>query len=129
MLKLEQINIVEENVVIAEILEPIVYTHIGSVVKTDDIISREKERVPYLLAKIVKVGPTTQYIAADKTDSKVKKEVVYKVDDIIMIPRSAMNPITFPIEGYDTPKLANIATWSIFAKIEEEVLDTSHKLE
>ena len=114
MLKLEQINITESDALIAEILEPVVYTHVGSVLKTDDIISREKDRTPYLLARVVK---ETKKGALSVLSPP---QVLYKVNDIIMIPRSALNPITFPIEGYDSPKLSVINIYSIFAKIEEE---------
>jgi len=118
MLKLEQINITEPNVLIAEILEPIVYTQVGTVIKTDDIVSREKDRAPYLLAKVVKsIG---QYWTKNQKNEDIIVE--YNVNDTIMIPRSAMNPITFPIEGYDAPKCATIYIATIFAKIEEEKL-------
>jgi len=117
MLKLKQINITEPNVLIAEILEPVVYTHVGTIAKTDDIISREKDRCPYLLAKVVK--SSGEYWARNQKNEEIIVE--YNEGDIIMIPRSAMNPITFPIEGYDMPKLAAIYTGSIFAKIEDEI--------
>lgn len=132
MLKLEQIDIVESFSLIAEILEPIVYPKVGEIHKTDEVVAREKANVHYLLAKVVKLPieikiPIKQefnnkedYFKWIKEEEAKEIEVIYKVGDIIMIPRAAMSPITFPIEGYSSPKLAVISKYSIFAVIREE---------
>jgi len=118
MLKLSQINITEPNTLIAEILEPVVYTHVGTIAKTDENISKEKDRVYYLLAKVVK-SLGEYWVKNQKNEDII---VSYEESDIIMIPRSTLQPITFPIEGYDSPKLSVINVYSIFAKITDEAV-------
>ena len=121
MLKLDQINMKERDTLIVEVLEPIVYEKVGTVLKTDEIIAREKANVHYILAKIVRV-PNVPQIAKPIEDEDAILEATYNVGDIVMLVRQSIAPITFPIEGYDSPKLGTISSWSIFAVIDEETI-------
>lgn len=116
MLKLEQIRIVESNTLIVEVLEPIVYTKVGTVMKTDEKILKEKDNAPYILAKVLKVGETL----IDTTQNQLQLSPKYSKGDTIMITKSSLIPITFPVKGYDSPKIATINTYSITAVIEED---------
>lgn len=109
MLKLEQINIVNKDSIIVEVLEPVVYTHVGTVAKTDETIQRAKDNAPHLLAKVIRLP-------------RIASESSPKLNDIVMINRNSLAPITFPVEGYDSPKIAIISTFSIEAIIEEDSL-------
>ena len=108
MLKLEQIHLLDNNDIIVEIMEPIVYTKVGSTLKSDDTIAREKSNVYYTTAKIVRVANAS-------TTSRLF------VGCDIIIARNTIFPIQFPIEGYDSPKLGVINTHSVLAKITPEV--------
>jgi len=121
MLKLEQIDIKESFSLIAEILEPIVYPKVGEIHKTDEVKAREKANVHYLLARVVKLPTDLPKQQTANVTPIEDNEPIYNVGDIIMIPRAAMSPITFPIEGYSSPKLAVISKYSIFAVIREEL--------
>lgn len=121
MLKLEQIKIVEDNTFIAEILEPVVYDKVGEILKSDDIIAREKQNVHFILAKIVRVGPISPIKTTWENSEKPVMEIIYNVEDIVMIRRNGIEPITFPVEGYASPKLAFINRYGIVSIIEDEV--------
>lgn len=108
MLKLEQINIVDPDSLIVEVLEPVVYDKVGTVLKTDETIAREKANTVNLLAKV----RTSNVHKDDKPN--------YHVNDILMISKHSLSPITFPVEGYDMPKLAIIHIDSVIAIIEDE---------
>ncbi len=105
MLKLEQINIVNKDEFIVEVLEPIVYTKVGNIEKTDDIIAREKSNSFYLIGKVVKIH---------------KEEEKVKIGTFVMLTQPSLAVINFPIEGYDKPTLATVNKYTIFAEIEEE---------
>lgn len=136
MLKLEQIKITNEDEIIVEVLEPIVYTEVGGIAKTDDKILREKAEMFYLIARVVKVYEEPELNIQVKEESKtdieiktfeetaymvhIKKELGTRVGDFIMITKHSFSPIQFPIEGYTAPRLATINKLSIFATIAED---------
>ena len=108
MLKLEQIHLLDNNDIIVEIMEPIVYTKVGSTLKSDDTVAREKANVHYTTAKVVRVS-----------DNVVGPLLTVGVD--IIIARNTIFPIQFPIEGYDSPKLGVVNIHTILAYITPEV--------
>lgn len=105
MLKLNQINILSEDECIVEVLEPIVYTKVGTIEKTDDIIARDKSNSFYLIAKIVKTH---------------NEEKELPVGTFLMVTQPSLAVINFPIEGYDKPTLATLNKATIFAVIKED---------
>jgi hypothetical protein len=105
MLKLEQIHIENRDELIVEVLEPIVYTKVGNIEKTDEIISKDKSNSFYLIDKVVKTH---------KTENK------HKVGTFLMVTQPSLAVISFPIEGYDRPALATLNINTIFAVIEED---------
>lgn len=105
MLKLNQINILSEDECIVEVLEPIVYTKVGTIEKTDGIIARDKSNSFYLIAKIVKTH---------------NEEKELPVGTFLMVTQPSLAVINFPIEGYDKPTLATLNKATIFAVIEED---------
>ena len=108
MLKLEQIHLLDNNDIIVEIMEPIVYTKVGSTLKSDDTVAREKANVHYTTARVVRIASTVV-------------NPLLTVGTDIIIARNTIFPIQFPIEGYDSPKLGVINTHSVLAKITPEV--------
>lgn len=110
MLKLEQIKIQDGADIIVKVLEPIVYPKVGTIIKNDDIVAKEKANVFYLIAEVKSLP---------KNFDSSKSDV--KVGSMVMISRHSFSPIQFPIEGYDAPALASINIQAIFAIIEDEV--------
>jgi hypothetical protein len=108
MLKLEQIHIVDKNDCIVEVLEPIVYTKVGTIEKTDDIIAKDKSNSFYLIAKVVKTH-------------NEEKEI--PVGTFLMVTQPSLAVINFPIEGYDKPTLATLNKATIFAVIQEDNIE------
>jgi len=114
MLHLDQINILNSDELIVEVLEPIVYTKVGSVEKTDAIISRDKDNAFYLIAKVVK---------ASKVKDETSKDIIYTPGMYVMVTQPSLAVINFPIVGYDKPSLAVLNSSTIFAIIDEADLD------
>ena len=133
MLKLEQIHLLDNNDIIVEIMEPIVYTKVGSTLKSDDTIAREKANVFYTIATVVKVyeplitvtkidtEENVNIQAVTKESSRPSKTRVLKVGDNLIVPRSQITPLQFPIEGYDSPKLGVINIYAPFAIVKEDI--------
>lgn len=112
MLKLNQINILNEEECIVEVLEPIVYTKVGNIEKTDDIISREKLSSFYLIAIVVKTH---------------NEEKELPVGTFLMVTQPSLAVINFPIEGYDKPRLATLNKATIFAIISEDIMEVEYE--
>lgn len=110
MLKLEQIEILSVTDIIVEVMEPIVYTKAGTVLKSDETVAKEKANVFYTVATVVKVHE----------DIEVSKNTP-KLGDNIIVPRNQIQPIQFPVEGYDAPRLGVINTYTPFARIKDEL--------
>ena len=127
MLKLEQIHLLDNNDIIVEIMEPIVYTKVGSTLKSDDTIAREKANVFYTIATVVKVYEPLITVTKIDTEKNVnsqavtKESRVLKVGDNLIVPRSQITPLQFPIEGYDSPKLGVINIYAPFAIVKEDI--------
>lgn len=135
MLKLEQIEILNSDELIVEVMEPIVYAKSGSVIKSDDTLAKEKANVFYTIATVVKVyepliietkGTTTspnsdalQFVNTNEIKESVKR--VLKVGDNLIVPRTQITPIQFPIEGYDSPKLGVLNIYAPFAIVREDI--------
>jgi len=113
MLKLSQINIQNEDDIIVEVLEPIVYTKVGGIEKTDAIISRDKDNSFYLIAKVV------------KTQSPIAKDFKYPVGTFVIVTQPSLAAINFPIEGYDKPSLATVNIQTVFAIVKDEDSDNT----
>lgn len=125
MLKLEQIELLDPNDIIIEVMEPIVYTKVGSTLKSDDTISREKANVHYTTAKIVHLPEFIETINSTldiNTNIIVQsKHTKLKVGMDIIIPRNSIMPIQFPVEGYNSPKLGVINRYTTLAIIKEDI--------
>jgi hypothetical protein len=142
MLNLQQIEILNSNELIVEVLEPIVYKTIGTLIKSDDTLAKEKANVHYTVAVVVKVyeAPIVEIKKVHKlaSDEPVNFEFVsigegtseavgtivervLKVGDNLIVPRAQITPIQFPIEGYDSPRLGVINTYTPFAIIKENL--------
>lgn len=137
MLKLNQIELLNEDDIIVEVMEPIVYEKVGTVIKHDDIIAREKANVYYTVATVVKVheplvvatkemtitagkkSTTLQFV--DLEDNKPNVKRTLNVGDTLIVPRNQITPIQFPIEGYDSPRLGVINVYTPFAFIREDI--------
>lgn len=114
MLKLEQIELLDEHEIIIELMEPIVYTKVGSTMKSDDTIAKEKANVFYTTATIVRI-PTFGESVKQEFKDKIK------VGTNIIIARGLISPIQFPVEGYDRPLLGVINIYSTLAIIKENI--------
>ena len=133
MLKLEQIHLLDNNDIIVEIMEPIVYTKVGSTLKSDDTIAREKANVFYTIATVVKVyeplitvtkidtEENVNIQAVTKEFSRPSRTRVLKVGDNLIVSRTQITPLQFPIEGYDSPKLGVINIYVPFAIVTEDI--------
>jgi hypothetical protein len=133
MLKLNQIEILNSDEIIVEVMEPIVYPKSGNVIKSDETIAREKANVFYTIATVVKVHEPL--IAAPITTNTTTNELAFvevqeikrpskrklKVGDNLIVPRSQITPIQFPIEGYDSPKLGVLNIYAPFAFVREDI--------
>jgi hypothetical protein len=107
MLKLEQIKLLQSKELIVEVLEPIVYKQIGTVIKSEESIAREKQQANFLISKVVALAP------------KYDGNADIKIGTYVMVSRGTFQPITFPVEGYDVPKLSIMYSDAITAIITE----------
>lgn len=107
-MKLEQINIIDNDDLIIRILEPIIYTKIGGIHKGEDVMEREKNNTFYQIAEVVK-EPRTQ-----NEDKRIHNGMH------VMVSRHSYSPIQFPINGYDKPCLATLNRQAIFAILLQE---------
>lgn len=117
MLKLKQIELLNLHEIVVEVMEPIVYPKVGTVIKSDDIIAKEKANVYYTIATVVKIYEGEAKVT-ESSDIKTKS---LKVGDNLIIPRNQITPLQFPIEGYDSPKLGVINTYAAFAIVNEDI--------
>lgn len=107
MLKLDQIKLTNSKEIIVELLEPIVYKQVGTIIKGEEKIQAEKQNANFLIGKVVALAP------------KYNGDSDITVGTHVMVSRGTFQPITFPVEGYDSPKLSVIYTESITAIITE----------
>lgn len=126
MLKLEQIEILNSDEIIVEVMEPIVYAKSGSVIKSDETLAKEKANVFYTIATVVKVFDDGIQDVEFEEDTKIKPikttvKRVLKVGDNLIVPRSQITPIQFPIAGYDSPKLGVLNIYAPFAIVREDI--------
>ena len=110
MLKLDQIELVSDDIIV-EVLEPIVYTHVGSIAKTEEKLTREKAEAPHRFVKVIKLG---KEVAPDNKEGLVSD---IKVGQLLLVGAHAVTPYTFPIEGYSEPKLGELSRYAIKAII------------
>lgn len=119
MLKLNELKL-SNGLVLLNIEEPKIDTHIGSVKKTEDLINQERGKIRFRIATIVAKGDLDSGLLASLSleGNNDNLTEIYPVGAKVIVPIDACERFDIPVEGH--PSLGFMKADYIYSEYQEE---------